>query len=156
MTREEMEKKLFAAGSSEEITELIEAEGREISAEEAAELFEKARERRGEAKELSLDELDSVSGGRDWVTEGCAATVEWGSNCWGTDGGCSISNIQYERMPSKDARCPMCGGKVYHSGGGVQSTSNLWWSGYGYEEYICRKCGTYRIKDKDGTVLTSW
>ena len=155
MTREEPEKKLFAAGSAEEIAELMKAEGREISPEEAAELYEKAGARRADAEDLSLDELESVSGGRDWVTEGCAATVEWDSNCWGTDGGCSLCNIQYQRMPSADDRCPMCGGKVYYATYSVQ-TADPWWNGYAYKEYICRKCGSYRIKTEDGTVLTSW
>ncbi len=48
--------------------------------------------------ELSLDELEAVSGGvttRNWSKDGCAATVEEGSNCWGTDGGCTLINIKY-------------------------------------------------------------
>ena len=60
-----------------------------------------------EGKELSVDELDAVSGGvttRNWQREGCAATVEAGSDCWGTDGGCSVSNISYYGVSESD-RC---------------------------------------------------
>ena len=60
-----------------------------------------------EDKKLSTDELDAVSGGvttRDWQKEGCAATVEAGSDCWGTDGGCLACNISYSGVSESD-RC---------------------------------------------------
>jgi hypothetical protein len=60
-----------------------------------------------EDKKLSTDELDAVSGGvttRDWQSEGCAATVEAGSDCWGTDGGCRVCNISYFGVSESD-RC---------------------------------------------------
>lgn len=61
--------------------------------------------------ELSLDERSAVSGGaasRDYATEGCAATVEVDSYCFGTDGGCQLVNIFYERGPM-NRKCPFCG-----------------------------------------------
>ena len=60
-----------------------------------------------DGKELSMDELDAVSGGvttRNWQTDGCAATVEAGSDCWGTDGGCLAINISYTGVSESD-RC---------------------------------------------------
>ena len=87
---DELRKKLLVARSADEVVELAKADGQEITAEDAAQLWEevlKGREQVG--KELSLDELAAVNGGvRNFVTEGCAATVEPGSNCWGADGGC--------------------------------------------------------------------
>ena len=42
---------------------------------------EPAKRRAQDGKELSLDELETVSGGEDrnWLKEGCAATAEAGS-----------------------------------------------------------------------------
>ena len=110
----ELKIKLLAAKSAEEVTELIKADGQEITTEEAKQFFEKLQERKAD-KNLSLDELEAVSGGRDWVTEGCAATVEFNSNCWGTDGGCIMIHYTYTRLPTTHDRCPMCGAEVYPS-----------------------------------------
>lgn len=41
--REELKKKTFAAASAEEVMEILKAAGEEITAEEAAQLFEKAQ-----------------------------------------------------------------------------------------------------------------
>ena len=147
--REELEKKAIEAASAEEVMEIVRAAGEEITAEEAASFFKAVQERKAD-KELALDELESVSGGRDWVTEGCAATVEWGSDCWGTDGGCIACNVLYTSWPCRDERCPKCGAMVYFVGEFGVTTGFL--QGYNYREYICRKCGTYRIKD-DGTLF---
>ena len=59
-----------------------------------------------EAKEriLSQEELEAVSGGRDWSQEGCAATVEEGSKCWGTDA-CSGINVHYDYFDAS-YKCP--------------------------------------------------
>ena len=48
---------------------------------------EPAKRRAQDGKELSLDELETVSGGEDrnWLKEGCAATVEAGSWCGRVD-----------------------------------------------------------------------
>ena len=116
--REELEKKAIEAASAEEVMEIVRAAGEEITAEEAKQFFETIQERKAD-KALSLDELDAVTGGeefslvrwgitfRDYSQEGCAATVEPGSDCWGTDGGCSVNNIEYQHMPN--GFCPDCG-----------------------------------------------
>ena len=57
-----------------------------------------------EEKILSQDELEAVSGGRDWMAEGCAATVEAGSSCWGTDA-CSGINVHYQFFDAS-VKCP--------------------------------------------------
>ena len=106
----ELKAKLLAAKSAEEVTELLKADGQEITPEDAARLWEEiSRHRNQDGSELSPDELEAISGGvdRDWLTDGCAATVEPGSDCWGTDGGCSVHNIEYKHMPN--GFCPDCG-----------------------------------------------
>ena len=93
----ELLEKLTNAKTREEAAALLKAEGIEDAPEEK--IWEQVQQLRvPEAQELSLDELDDVAGGateRDWWTSGCAATVEPGSDCWGTDGGCSTCNIKY-------------------------------------------------------------
>ena len=107
INREELKKKVLEAASAEELMEIVQAAGEEITAEEAAQLFEKAQAKKTD-KELSLDELEAVSGGdRDWVTEGCAATVEPGSWC-DTNDSCLRWSVTYENVPSSFP-CPHCG-----------------------------------------------
>ena len=146
---DELKAKLLAAQSAEEVMEIVRAAGDEITAEEAKQFFENLQERKTD-KTLSPDELEAVSGGRDWVTEGCAATVEAGSNCWGTDGGCIVVHYTYFREPTTRDRCPMCGDRVYYEGKYGVSTGFL--QGYTWKEFLCRKCGPYKVKD-DGTVF---
>ena len=147
--RNELKKKAMEAASAEEVMEIVRAAGEEITAEEAKQFFEKVQERKTD-KALSLDELEAVSGGRDWVTEGCAATVEWDSDCWGADGGCIVVHYTYTREPTTSDRCPKCGARVYLEGKYGVSTGFL--QGYTWKEFICRNCGPYKVKD-DGTIF---
>ena len=55
INREELKKKALEAASAEEIMEILKAAGEEITAEEAAKLFEKAQAKKTD-KELSMDE----------------------------------------------------------------------------------------------------
>ena len=106
INREELKKQVMNAASAEEIMEIIKAAGEEITAEQAAQLFEKAQKRK-EDRELSVDELESVSGGddyRDWPTEGCAASVEDGSWCWSNDW-CYVEDVTYKHMIGYCSRC---------------------------------------------------
>ena len=83
--RVELKKKAMEAASAEEVMEIVRAAGDEITAEEAKQFFDKVQERKT-GKALFLDEVEAVSGGgRNALTEGCAATVEAGSYCWFTD-----------------------------------------------------------------------
>ena len=99
----ELEKKLLTSDSTEEIKELLKTAGKEITAEQAAELFEKAQARKTDTK-LSLDELEA----------GCAATVEDGSHCRSNDK-CIIGSVIYEHPPV--SLCRRCGGVIYRASG---------------------------------------
>ena len=56
----ELKTKLLAAESAEEVTELIKADGQEITAEDAAHLWEEIEcKRNSDGKELSPDEAGS-------------------------------------------------------------------------------------------------
>ncbi len=129
--REELKKKAMEAASAEEVMEIVRAAGKEITAEEAKQFFEKVQAQKTD-KALSLDELEAVSGGQEWgncvwvrdyATEGCAATVEPSSNCWGTDGNCWVGNISYIPGPV-DVKCPDCG--VYMYIGGPNNYAICW------------------------------
>lgn len=127
----ELYSKLLLADSQEEVTELLKAGGREDVP--AQEVWEQVQQRRAQdGTELSLDELEDVAGGvteRDWIEDGCAATVESGSDCWGTDGGCTMVNIHYYNKPTHN--CPKCGKKSAITSGSVD----------GKQRYHCRYCG---------------
>ena len=132
--REELKKKTLAAASAEEIMEIMAAAGEEITAEAAVQLFEKAQAKKTD-KELSLDELEAVSGGadRNWVTDGCAATVEYGSRCDSNDK-CIYWDVTYDFQPTSTL-CPNCGQNMY-----LQNTINH--SSTEFEEqYRCKFCG---------------
>ena len=131
----ELYSKLLLADSQEEVAELLKAGGREdVSAQE---VWEQVQQRRAQdGMELSLDELEDVAGGRDWFIEGCAATVEEGSDCWGTDGGCSSCNIKYTNLPTDN--CPKCGRKSaqYREACIIMSLK--------CEFYHCKYCGAVK------------
>lgn len=61
---DELKARLLAAKSEEEVTELVKADGQEITAEDAVHLWEEIeRMREAEGRKLSKDELDAVSAG---------------------------------------------------------------------------------------------
>ena len=104
-SREALKLKALEAASPEEIAALVRDAGDEITAEEAEQLFEQAKKRR-EDMTFSRSEMEAVSGvARDWLTDGCAATVEAGSDCWTTDGGCSMTQNQYINFDASK-KCP--------------------------------------------------
>ena len=60
----ELKAKILAAQNAEEVAELVKADGREITAEEAEKLWEEIEHiREAEGRKLSKDELDAVSAG---------------------------------------------------------------------------------------------
>ncbi|MCR5664488.1 MAG: hypothetical protein K6G17_06380 [Oscillospiraceae bacterium] len=133
----ELYSKLLLADSQEEVTALLKAGGREDVP--AQEVWEKVQQRRAQdGMELSLDELADVAGGRDWMQEGCAATVEPGSDCWGTDGGCDLCNIEYTNLPTDN--CPKCGKLSARVASSCMNISTY--------TYTCRYCGT--VEEKRG------
>ena len=137
--REEFKKKTLAAASAEEIMEILKAAGEEITAEAAAQLFEKVQAQKTD-KELSLDELEAVSGGadRNWVTEGCAATVEYGSRC-GSDDRCIYWDVTYDFEPTSTL-CPNCGKNMYLQNTIKHSSTEF------EEQYRCKFCGCITSK----------
>ena len=107
----ERKAKLLGAKSAEEVTELIKAGGQEITEDDAECLWaEITQHRKQDGTELSLDELEAVSGGadRDWAKDGCAATVEpYGSRC-GSNDECMIWDVTYSNIQQL-FHCPHCG-----------------------------------------------
>ena len=89
---------------------------------------------KADSSQLSVDELEAVSGGadRNWVTEGCAATVEYGSWC-GSNDRCVVRDVTYSFEPTSHL-CPNCGKHMY-----LQNTIQ---HGCEYEEqHRCKFCG---------------
>ena len=137
----ELKAKLNAAKSIEEVTEIIRADGQEAKEEEVARIWGEITRHREEAgKELSLDELETVSGGydRNWPYDGCAATVEPDSWC-GSNDACEIWDVVYVNPPIDNigiwdvGNCPQCGGYL----------SFLQWKDAARHvaEVRCPKCG---------------
>ena len=109
-------------------------DGQTVTPEDIAYLWDEISSYR-KVKELSLDELEAVSGGadRNWVTEGCAATVEYGSWCDSNDR-CIYWDVTYDFQPTPTL-CPNCGKNMY-----LQNTIHL--GGLEYEDqYRCKFCG---------------
>ena len=133
---EELRKKLLAAKSAEEVAELVKADDQEITEEDAAHLWEEIEKRSGqEINELSLDELDVVTGGsRDYKTEGCAATVEPGSSCWFSNDYCTtVIGVTYDNPP-KDYSCMSCGHYPLYYDPKLGGKKII---------YVCKQCGAW-------------
>ena len=107
----ELKAKLLDAKSAGEVTALVKAAGQEITAEDAAHLWEEISRKRGQdGKELSLDELEAVSGGsRNWAEYSCQATVEDDSWCWSNDA-CWYDDVVYEDFNAAE-KCPAYPGR---------------------------------------------
>ena len=144
--RNELKKKAMEAASAEEIMEIMKAAGEEITAEEAERFYEKVQDKKTD-RELSLDELEAVAGGedRDWLRDGCAATVEAGSDCYGTDM-CGLWPVIYEHRPTRH-KCSVCGGILYSNG----STGGGFFEEEVYH-YKCASCGA-QFKSHGGELI---
>lgn len=106
MMTEEFKSKLLLAQSAEEVAGLLKNVGMDES--KVGQIWNEISSHRAE-KELSLDELEAVSGGdRNAATEGCAATVEAGSQCVFTDL-CALVFSLYDVYPI-EGTCAQCGG----------------------------------------------
>jgi hypothetical protein len=144
--RNELKKKVMEAAGAEEIMEIMKAAGEEITAEEAERFYEKVQDKKTD-RELSLDELEAVAGGedRDWLRDGCAATVEAGSDCYGTDM-CGLWPVTYEHRPTRH-KCSVCGGILYSNG----STGGGFFEEEVYH-YKCASCGA-QFKTHGGELI---
>ena len=110
----ELKAKLLAAQGAAEAAALVKAGGQEITPEDAAHLWEEIKKgKEQDGRELSRDELEAVSGGKDrnWVTDGCAATVDYDSWC-GSDDWCNYWDVTYDFEPTATL-CPNCGKNMY-------------------------------------------
>ena len=144
----ELKEKLLAAQSAEEVAKILKAEGREVTAENAARLWEEIRrDRELNSKELSPDELAAFSAGedRDWLRDGCAATVEGESDCWGTDL-CGQWPVTYKHAPTR-RKCKDCGGVLYSNG----TTGGGFFEELVYH-YKCVSCGA-QFKSHGGALI---
>ena len=132
----ELKAKLLAAKSEEKAAELLKADGQETPPEVAARLWEEIKKgKEQDGRELSLDELEAVSGGadRNWVTDGCAATVEYGSWC-GSNDKCIYWDVTYDFQPTGHL-CPNCGKNMYQQ-------NTIYHGDNQYEDqYRCKYCG---------------
>ena len=117
--------RLLGAENAEQAADILKEAGQAATPEEIAHLWDEIGSHRTEI-ELSLYELESVSGGadRDWLKDGCAATVEPCSWCK-SDDACFNWDVVYAHQPV--GICPYCGGYQY-------SRPSL-------AEYVCAKCG---------------
>ena len=144
--RNELKKKAMEAAGAEEIMEIMKAAGEEITAEEVERFYEKVQDKKTD-RELSLDELEAVAGGedRDWLRDGCAATVAAGSDCYGTDM-CGLWPVIYEHRPTRH-KCSVCGGILYSNG----STGGGFFEEEVYH-YKCASCGA-QFKTHGGELI---
>ena len=113
--------------------------GYEVTVEEliAAEK-ELRRQNSPDVVELELEDMDKAAGGsRDWAAQGCAATVEDGSWCWGTDY-CFLANVTYTHRLTT-IKCPSCGNYMYHDESYVDH-------GMPKIRYKCQNCGAEKIE----------
>ena len=111
---EKVREALMAATTAQEAATALAAGGIEATEEEAQKALAEVKARtKVEDEELSADELAAVAGGsdRDWLTQGCAATVEPGSWCWSNDE-CYAASVTYDNPPTR-VKCPNCGGQLY-------------------------------------------
>lgn len=138
MDRNEVKKNLYEAGSAKEVQEILNGLGFESNEEEATKLFKEIQLfHSASIEELSEDELAAISGGRDYAKDGCAATVEPGSDCWGEDGGCIAIHFSYSHPPIK-YQCKKCGTYLYRF---KQDPGSIF--KYGLK---CRNCGATYIE----------
>ena len=138
----ELKEKLIAAKSVGELEELVRSSDAEIGEDELEHLWEEiGRARDKKDRELSIDELEAVGGGffiggeeRDYLTDGCAGTVEPGSWC-GSNDRCYCFDVNYRNRPVR--YCSRCGGISYliHPYGRTTAT----WSrciNCGFEQWV--------------------
>ena len=136
---DELRSKFLRARSAEEAAELLKADGQaEVDA--ARVWDELTRRREADGLTLSPDELEAVSGGydRDWLTEGCAATVQYGSWC-GSNDNCIFFSVTYEHAQSQYT-CPYCKIRLYHDKDLVDADLGEGRS-YNKTTYKCKNCG---------------
>ena len=129
----DLEEKIKTAHNVEEAAALLRPSG--VDATLAAKIWNELSAHRDD-KQLSLNELEAISGGanRDWVKDGCAATVEPGSHC-GSNDWCWKWDVTYDHNPTSVV-CPMCGSYLY-----VEWTNFATNPNDDVTHYRCKNCG---------------
>ena len=132
----ELRKKLFEAGSREEVEALLQGRADE---EEIRTMWESIERKRGAAdlEELDDDELETVSGGwiRDFLEDGCYASVAYNSSCSTADA-CVLAHMVYW---NGGAIC--VGGKERHVWEVSEREKHDRYGSYTVEVWTCTKCG---------------
>lgn len=145
----ELKAKLLAAQSEEELAALVKADGQEITAEEAEKLWKEITGKRAQdGRELSLDELEAVSGGsRDWNMYGCQATVEEESWCWSNDS-CFYNDVVYDHFDASQ-KCPAYPGRHHYDQTETEFITEI----HMRAKMRCRYCGDSYIAEWDRVVF---
>lgn len=134
MDKQDLKKTLLTAKNSEDVRFILSKYNIEIPNEDADRLFDSLQMYRSQlSNELSEDELAAIGGGRDYATDGCAASVEPGSSCWGLDGGCAVIHYHYDNRPLR-LYCKKDGTPLYRFECPPEDL-------FAYK-YRCRVCGT--------------
>ena len=133
--KRELRGKLIRAKDIEEVRALL---GPETAEEEIKQVWREIEAHRpAEGLEtVDDDELAAVSGGadRNWVTQGCSATVEEGSWC-GSDDYCNYYDVTYSNFdPCTD------GGLHDYQYAGKKEGLRFLIATQGYLSYVCSKC----------------
>lgn len=133
----ELKEKLVHAKTMDDVKQILQEHSEDVTLTEP--LWKEIEHMR---QTVSLDELEAVTGGkdRDFIKDGCAATVEPGSSCWGTDA-CDYLNVSYDNKPTV-LKCPDCGGVLCYWDNVV-----IHW--IVCNRYNCSKCGGFFQADPD-------
>ena len=127
--------------------EIMKAAGEEITAEAATQLFEKTQAKKTD-RELSLDELEAVSGGsRDWNMYGCQATVEEESWCWSNDS-CWYDDVVYYGFDAS-LKCPAHPGRHAYDQIKTEFITDI----HIRATMRCRYCGDTYVSEFDRVVF---
>ncbi|MBR2795101.1 MAG: hypothetical protein IKE16_10690 [Solobacterium sp.] len=128
---EEIKKQLMETKSPEDVKALMNSYHIVLSDEEARDLYEDMQDGIIGADKLSAEEIEVIQGGRDYIKDGCCATVEYDSWC-GKNDSCMLIWVRYDHAPVLSS-CPYCyeylGSYGYHK---IKGTK--------YAKFKCPKC----------------
>ena len=138
----EIRAKLSNAKNIDDVKAILAESGEKVTPEDTERIWQELEHHRPSGKrKLDQDEMDAVAGGtlfkeRDWIKEGCAATVESDpALCWESD----VCILFWEKYDNFWATCP--DGTPHEN---IYDKKTTW--------YICRKCGV-RLNGKNTTMI---
>ena len=131
----EVKQDILEANSIGEVKTLLDSQGFTVDDEEAEKILRNVHKERLAEAEISLEEMELITGGaRDYVQEGCAATVEPGSRC-NTNDNCALTWVTYINKVSNWI-CQECGADLGQTH---------------VHEFICPRCHTV-YTDRNGRL----